>query len=457
MESRKKRIEGIRIQHFYASLMILGCLLTVLIFESTFKIKKNYEKLLFEVNDFSDCTRAVSDFQTACNYLTQQAQFFSLSCNPVYIGNYFYEYKDLSKREVALQIIEMSHVKDVPYNSIHMAYKESCKLVEKDIYAMRLVSDAINLPASEVPEELSSIVLKDEHRKLSNEEKIKTAQNMLFSQEYNDITRRVAEHIVVIFSSLTGSHVQKNTSANRIITRHFVIQIFMEIIMFVVCILLYSLLVWFVLIPLQKNYSSITKNQKMELIGAREVLHIAKAYNGLYEKNQITTQVLKHKAEHDNLTGLINRNAFDKIKDLLSSIEEPIAYVILDIDFFKNVNDEYGHPTGDLVLKTVAEILKEQFRSNDYIIRTGGDEFVIIMTKFSSIEILTKRIKEKIENINGLLRTAPGGIPVVSVSAGVAFSQKGYSTSLENEADVALYNVKGNNHCGVAFYDEIKE
>ena len=82
-----------------------------------------------------------------------------MSCNPVYIGNYFYEYKDLSKREVALQIIEMSHVKDVPYNSIHMAYKESCKLVEKDIYAMRLVSDAINLPASEVPEEISILIL----------------------------------------------------------------------------------------------------------------------------------------------------------------------------------------------------------------------------------------------------------------------------------------------------------
>lgn len=457
MESRKKRVEGIQIQHFYASLMILGCLLTVFIFESTFKIKKNYEKLLYEVNDFSDCTRAVSDFQTACNYLTQQAQFFSLSCNPTYIGNYFYELNDASKREVALQIIEMSHIKDAPYNSIHMAYKESCKLVEKDIYAMRLVSDAINMPSSELPEEITSIVLKEEHKNLSKEEKIKTAQNLLFSQEYNDITRRVAEHIVVIFSSLTGSHVQTNATANRIIIRHFVLQIFMEIIMFVVCILLYSLLVWFVLIPLQKNYSAITKNRKMELIGAREVLHIAKAYNGLYEKNHITTQVLKHKAEHDNLTGLINRNAFDKIKELLSSIEEPIAYVILDIDFFKNVNDEYGHPTGDMVLKKVAEILKEQFRSNDYIIRTGGDEFVVIMTKFNSITALTARIKEKIENINELLRTAPGGIPVVSVSAGVAFSQKGYNDSLENEADVALYNVKGNNRCGVAFYNEITE
>lgn len=456
MEKYKSHSNGFLIQHFYASLMVIGCILTILIFQSTFEMKKNYENLLSEVNDFSACTRAVSEFQTSCHYLSEQAKFFSLSHEVVYLDKYFYELKSSAKREAALKIVDLSHLEDVPYKNMHLAYKESCKMVETDIYAMRLICDGLEIPTLRLPNEINEVELKEEHVNLSNEEKIKAAQEILFSSTYNDAIQRITNQIIIVFSSLTESHNTKNQKTNHVINGHFASQIIMEIVMFCVCILLYTLLVFFVLIPLQKNFSAITKNKKMELIGAREVLHIAKAYNGLYEKNQITTQVLKHKAEHDNLTGLINRNAFDKIKELLASIEEPIAYLIMDIDFFKNVNDEYGHPVGDLVLKRLAEILKEQFRANDYIIRTGGDEFVVVMTKFSSIEAVSKRIEEKVSNINDILRSSPAGIPVVTVSVGVALSLKGYTPALEKEADVALYNEKGNNRCGVAFYDNIK-
>ena len=95
----------------------------------------------------------------------------------------------------------------------------------------------------------------------------------------------------------------------------------------------------------------------MKSFGAYEIRYIADVYNSLFEKNAIVASDLKHKAEHDPLTGLINRNGFDKIKSVLIDTNEEIAYLLIDIDFFKKINDENGHVIGDKVLKKIADLL----------------------------------------------------------------------------------------------------
>ena len=189
----------------------------------------------------------------------------------------------------------------------------------------------------------------------------------------------------------------------------------------------------------------------MKLRGSYEVKYIASAYNALCDKNAVTASILKHKAEHDPLTGLINRNAFDQIKEALADSGEPIAYLIIDIDLFKQINDKYGHLIGDDVLKKIASLLMEQFRATDYVARIGGDEFAVIMTKFGLHP--TEIIQRKISELNNRLQTVEEGMPPVSLSVGVAFSDEGYVSEIEANADKALYNVKRGGRCNCSFFE----
>lgn len=124
------------------------------------------------------------------------------------------------------------------------------------------------------------------------------------------------------------------------------------------------------------------------------------------QQNKIMQQTFEM-AIRDELTGLYNRqylveysnNIFNKISRNDDSI---IILIFIDIDNFKHVNDTYGHKEGDLVLKTVADIFCQSFRSYDTIVRYGGDEFIVFMedkgfdTKalHSLLDLFVKRVEE---------------------------------------------------------------
>ena len=102
-----------------------------------------------------------------------------------------------------------------------------------------------------------------------------------------------------------------------------------------------------------------------------------------------TVEKLKTDLIHDTLTGLKSREYFmEKAKDDISAVSAPesekrkegfkdISFLFCDIDYFKSVNDNYGHPFGDEILKEVAQIFKENIRENDTVCRWGGDEITI--------------------------------------------------------------------------------
>ena len=178
------------------------------------------------------------------------------------------------------------------------------------------------------------------------------------------------------------------------------------------------------------------------------------AIEGLYVARDISEEkLMKYEAEHDALTGVLNRGGFDQI--LNSSIKEKrdFALILIDIDEFKDVNDNYGHAVGDIVLKKISKMLGEQFRSLDYICRIGGDEFAVIMMDVRK-DFGTKIIN-KIDEINELLSSHTNDIPLVSLSVGTAFMDKGSSSdSLFKDADNALYYVKKHGKKGCHIYSK---
>lgn len=105
----------------------------------------------------------------------------------------------------------------------------------------------------------------------------------------------------------------------------------------------------------------------------------------------------------DQLTGVFNRKILVKLKSKYKykGTPENFGVLMMDIDYFKKYNDTYGHPAGDEVLKKVAKVLKESVRSKDYIIRYGGEEFLIIMNGVQSerAEMICQRIHKNLKDM----------------------------------------------------------
>lgn len=160
----------------------------------------------------------------------------------------------------------------------------------------------------------------------------------------------------------------------------------------------------------------------------------------------------------DDLTGLYNRRHFTKIlAQKVNSREEYLYLALIDIDFFKLINDSYGHPVGDKTLQTVAQALKKHFhRVDDFVFRIGGEEFFILSTFKSQQEFdnYLNKIREYIQNLNIENIETELGVLTISVGAGVFKLGKNNSADdMFHAIDKALYYAKNNGRNQVCFVD----
>jgi diguanylate cyclase (GGDEF)-like protein len=169
----------------------------------------------------------------------------------------------------------------------------------------------------------------------------------------------------------------------------------------------------------------------------------------VHELARQTEDLLRHRAEIDPVTGIPNRNAFQKASEFMQSEAASVTLLIVDVDRFKQINDAYGHGMGDAALRRVATALTNRFRVSDCVARIGGDEFAVLLRGTGAEN--GDAIRQKAEALNRDLTAPQDGLPALSLSIGVAFSSHGYSRDLFNRADRALYTVKQNGRCGCAF------
>jgi diguanylate cyclase len=171
------------------------------------------------------------------------------------------------------------------------------------------------------------------------------------------------------------------------------------------------------------------------------------------EINTLRTELVKARqmANTDQLTGLANRRSFDEHMATHFSTSTGFALILLDIDFFKRVNDTYGHPTGDVVLKTVAEILRWSLRAGTFVARTGGEEFAIILQDAGEKDAMM--IGERVRAAVEMASVAKGDERFsVTISLGAAISiDAGSARQLYEAADRALYRSKTSGRNKVTF------
>ena len=177
----------------------------------------------------------------------------------------------------------------------------------------------------------------------------------------------------------------------------------------------------------------------------------------LFEMKSLYTEV-EFLSVTDGLTGLYNRRYFEfnLEREFLRAkrYKNNLSMAILDIDFFKKINDTFGHQCGDYILKEVARLTKESFRKTDMIYRYGGEEFTIILpeTSLTNASIPLERLRNKIEAFEFVYNNEKIKL---SISVGISEMKYNYSeqTELLSTADKALYKAKQTGRNKVVIYN----
>ncbi|CBL44605.1 conserved hypothetical protein [gamma proteobacterium HdN1] len=173
-------------------------------------------------------------------------------------------------------------------------------------------------------------------------------------------------------------------------------------------------------------------------------------------RNGLRYQEVVRSSLTDALTGAGNRFSLDNVlhreTDLASRYNQPLSVLMLDLDYFKRINDSYGHAAGDYVLKAVAKTLRATSRGVDMTFRYGGEEFVVLLNKthLEGATVIAERLRNTIANLSVI---HDGKEIPVTISVGVAALQKQETTQQFMErADKALYRAKnsGRNRVAVA-------
>ncbi len=190
----------------------------------------------------------------------------------------------------------------------------------------------------------------------------------------------------------------------------------------------------------KEKEAEIYRLRNVELASAKEKIEaqhteLAKAYEKLEEISRI-----------DPLTGLWNRRYFQEIVKIECHRSErsgnPFSIGICDIDYFKQINDTYGHECGDVVLEEISKLIRESIRKQDSVGRWGGEEFILLLpeTKISGALVVAEKLRKKIESINIIYE---GKSVKVTMSFGVAESENRFDVaSYIRNADRAMYSAK---------------
>lgn len=401
---------------------------------------------------YISCENDAQQVQDRSDHLTEQVRLVTMTAKPEYIDNYFSMANSNEEFDEAFADLKSRFEGTDAYESLRTAMDESNELMNTEFYAMRLICEANDIDPSPWPE-IASCQISDDDSRTSHDSMIYKAQNLVSDSKYQEAKDSINSHTTDCIAKVTDATIGSQDRAASIFdgiygTIEACIAIYIALTL-IICALVRRAVVK----PLLSFGDSIKANQLFPVQGAGELQVLAETYNRVFTENEATHMVVKHQAEHDPLTDLLNRGSFDKALKLHNDGKHDFALILADVDQFKSINDTFGHAVGDQVLKRVSSLLQVAFRSTDFVCRIGGDEFAVIMVDVTSD--LRYTIQEKIDFVNTELSKPIDGMPQVSLSAGTAFADRpDPGDSIYKDADDALYHTKENGRGSCSFYGE---
>ncbi len=451
-EKKKKQVRGIRISTVNMIMIFISCALYVLLITATMRVSDRYKDVHSSMDDYIAFEENETLLTDGSAYLTEQVRLYTVTLEPQYMEAYFTEANVTKRRETALEELKTSHEGNKAYEYLAEALGHSNDLMNDEIYAMRLISEAQGYPEDRLPEEVQAVPLNGGDQNMSQEEMIQKAREIVFGTSYQEAKTRISDSVNSSIESIHEMTHQQMLGDAEELESTMAVQRRLISILFVETIATFLLIIMLIIKALRVYVNCIKEEKMMEITGSYEFKYLALTYNDIFEIKNANEAMLRYRAEHDPLTGIVNRGGFEQLKNMFRVKDVALGFLIVDVDKFKLVNDGYGHEVGDQVLKKVAAFLKDGFRATDYPARIGGDEFAVILTSMS--EEMQGAVERKIAEMNDRLMHPDDGLPQVSLSVGGAFSENGFTDDLYQKADAALYVVKENGRCGCRFYEE---
>lgn len=408
--------------------------------------KEKFDEVKFTNQKYQVCEKAAKEFESASDYLTEQARLYVQTKNIKYMNLYFKEINETKTRQNVVQSLQKQNIDTTEIKGALTASEDLSKTEE---YAIKLVFESNS--SRKMPKELQMLSIRQEDENLSADQKQERAKDLVFNTQYQSMRTKIKQQVNRYMNHLIEQTKNEQNRSELIFTDVYTKIVVNVTIFFVLVLVIGFIIIRHILNPLLVYNEKIKTNEQFPEIGIAELKNMAKIYNKVYEENEETKKLIRHEAEHDGLTDLLNRKTFDKMLEIYSASDSSFALILIDVDVFKSVNDTYGHAVGDEILKKVARLLKREFRTIDHICRIGGDEFAVIMVEMN--ESLKYTIEEKIVRMNQTLENPKDGLCKVSLSVGIAFSnRKNPEGTLFEDADKALYKTKENGKSGFSFY-----
>lgn len=444
---RKSKEKGLSLKKVSIAMLIVSVGIALMLLVAAIKTFNSFQLMKQMTNNYIALQETTAELMAASDYLTEEVQCYTVIGDRKHLDNYFEEAEVARRRESAIRKMEEKLPDTAALNKLKDAMSESLSLMNREYYAMRLILEAKE--EKEYPAVLGTVKLSDADRSLSAGEKTELARRMVHDESYYEQKTRIRTSMTECVTELKNG-VYGDQQNMEIATRNKLIVVAGLILLQIVA--MFAML-WLTnhlgVNPVLKAVDNIRKDQTIPISGASEFRYLAGTYNKMYNAYKKSIESLSYKASHDELTGVYNRAGYDLIKTSLDL--SSTAMLLFDVDQFKRINDQYGHETGDEVLKQIASVLNTNFRSDDYICRIGGDEFVVFMVHVNAEK--KQLIENKVKHINQELSGRKNGLPDVTLSAGVSLCPVSNDPKdTFRQADIALYYVKDHGRNGCCFY-----
>lgn len=456
-EKNTGALKGFRIQSLSLWLVAFTLIISVLIGIGIVQVMKDYYELAQRTREYVFAQEDARDLLFGSNYLTDQARLYAVTKDHDYAEAYFTEVHESRRRDLALEALEV-HLRgrnEDALNTSKEAMELSNALMVLEIHSMKLAALSAGEDMGSLAREIQDYPLTEEELSWTAQQQADASIELVFGEEYRTMKGQIEAKMSDVTRSVIEICERDQAESEGTMKNALLRQSIYTVLVVILVIFSYIMIAVLILRPIRIYVNCIKNNNFLEITGAYEFKYLAATYNNVYEMTMEQQNMLRKKAERDALTGLLNRQAFEQLKSQLRISSEPLAFLIIDVDVFKSINDNYGHDVGDQALIKVARLLDENFRKVDYVLRIGGDEFAVIMEKTGPDK--KPIIRSKIEAINEILQHPEDEavFPKYSVSVGIAFSEKGFSDGLFQQTDQALYHTKENGRCGYTFYDEL--
>lgn len=456
-EKNTGALKGFRIQSLSLWLVAFTLIISVLIGIGIVQVMKDYYELAQRTREYVFAQEDARDLLFGSNYLTDQARLYAVTKDHDYAEAYFTEVHESRRRDLALEALEV-HLRgrnEDALNTSKEAMELSNALMVLEIHSMKLAALSAGEDMGSLAREIQDYQLTEEELSWTAQQQADASIELVFGEEYRTMKGQIEAKMSDVTRSVIEICERDQAESESTMKNALIRQSIYTVLVVILVIFSYIMIAVLILRPIRIYVNCIKNNNFLEITGAYEFKYLAATYNNVYEMTMEQQNMLRKKAERDALTGLLNRQAFEQLKSQLRISSEPLAFLIIDVDVFKSINDNYGHDVGDQALIKVARLLDENFRKVDYVLRIGGDEFAVIMEKTGPDK--KPIIRSKLEAINEILQHPEDEavFPKYSVSVGIAFSEKGFYDDLFQQTDQALYHTKENGRCGYTFYDEL--